>query len=91
MALRAIASAVRREGLKMGIYFSLYEWYDPLYVADPDVYVAKHMVPQFMDHGIVDLLYHLLRSLTLAEDRTPINRNLRRLRPSCQEERLLRQ
>ncbi|HEY5552659.1 MAG TPA: alpha-L-fucosidase [Opitutaceae bacterium] len=44
-----LSAAVRSKGLKMGIYFSLYEWYAPLYVADPDLYVAKHMVPQFKD------------------------------------------
>lgn len=44
-----LTAAVRRKGLKMGVYFSLYEWYNPLYVADPELYVAKHMVPQFKD------------------------------------------
>jgi alpha-L-fucosidase len=33
----------------MGVYFSLYEWYNPLYVADPALFVEKHMVPQFKD------------------------------------------
>ncbi|HVZ64566.1 MAG TPA: alpha-L-fucosidase [Lacunisphaera sp.] len=44
-----LTAAVRRTGLKMGVYFSLYEWYNPLYVADPDLYVAQHLVPQFKD------------------------------------------
>ena len=42
-------AAVRNTGLKMGAYFSLYEWYNPLYVADPQLYVEQHMLPQMKD------------------------------------------
>ena len=41
--------AGRRKGLHMGIYYSLYEWYNPLYLADRKRYVAEHMIPQFKD------------------------------------------
>ena len=44
-----LSSAVRGKGLKMGIYYSLYEWYNPLYLSDKPRYVAEHMMPQFKD------------------------------------------
>ncbi|MEI9970561.1 MAG: alpha-L-fucosidase [Ignavibacteriota bacterium] len=44
-----LSSAVRAKGLKMGIYYSLYEWYNPLYLSDKPRYVAEHMIPQFKD------------------------------------------
>jgi alpha-L-fucosidase len=33
----------------MGIYYSLYEWYNPLWLSDKPRYVAEHMHPQFKD------------------------------------------
>ena len=33
----------------MGIYYSLYEWYNPLWLTDKPRYVAEHMMPQFKD------------------------------------------
>jgi alpha-L-fucosidase len=44
-----LAKAVVAHGLKMGFYYSLYEWYSPLYLHDPDRYVAEHMLPQMKD------------------------------------------
>ncbi|MCF3648734.1 alpha-L-fucosidase [Synoicihabitans lomoniglobus] len=44
-----LAAATRDAGLKFGIYFSLYEWFNPLYQADPDRFVSEHMIPQFKD------------------------------------------
>ena len=44
-----LSGAVRAKGLKMGIYYSLYEWYNPLYLSDKRRYVAEHMMPQFKD------------------------------------------
>jgi alpha-L-fucosidase len=44
-----LTNSVRRKGLKMGIYFSLYEWYNPLWLSDRDKYVTAHMIPQFKD------------------------------------------
>ncbi len=44
-----LAKAVVAHGLKMGFYYSLYEWYDPLYLHHPDRYVADHMIPQMKD------------------------------------------
>ena len=44
-----LVEAVRAEGLKMGFYYSLYEWKNPLYLSDPDAYVETHMLPQMKD------------------------------------------
>jgi alpha-L-fucosidase len=33
----------------MGYYYSLYEWYHPLYLSDPERYVVEHMIPQIKD------------------------------------------
>jgi alpha-L-fucosidase len=44
-----LAAAVRAEGLKMGFYYSLYEWMHPLYLSDVDRYVETHMLPQMKD------------------------------------------
>ena len=44
-----LTDAVRRKGLQMGIYYSLYEWYNPLWLSDKKRYVAEHMIPQFKD------------------------------------------
>ncbi len=47
--LGALTSAVRRKGLKMGFYYSLYEWYNPLWLSDKPRYIREHMTPQFKD------------------------------------------
>ncbi len=44
-----LMEAGRRKGLHMGIYYSLYEWYNPLWLSDRKRYVAEHMFPQFKD------------------------------------------
>jgi alpha-L-fucosidase len=44
-----LTASVRSEGLHMGFYYSLYEWFNPLYKSDPDRYVAEHMIPQMKD------------------------------------------
>jgi alpha-L-fucosidase len=44
-----LTNAVRDKGLKMGVYYSLYEWHNPLYLTDKKRYVAEHMMPQFKD------------------------------------------
>jgi len=33
----------------MGIYYSLFEWYNPLWLSDRNRYVTEHMFPQFKD------------------------------------------
>ncbi len=44
-----LTKAVRAHGLKMGFYYSLYEWYNPLYHSDVSRYVDEHMLPQMKD------------------------------------------
>lgn len=34
---------------KMGFYYSLYEWYNPLWLQDKPRYIREHMTPQFKD------------------------------------------
>jgi alpha-L-fucosidase len=47
--LGELAAATRARGLAFGVYFSLYEWHNPLWKADRARYVAEHMMPQFKD------------------------------------------
>jgi alpha-L-fucosidase len=44
-----LAKAVRARGLKMGFYYSLYEWFNPLYQQDFPRFVREHFHPQFKD------------------------------------------
>lgn len=44
-----LTEAVRKKNLKMGFYYSLYEWYNPMYLADKPRYIREHMTPQFKD------------------------------------------
>jgi alpha-L-fucosidase len=44
-----LSSAVKNAGLRMGFYYSLYEWYNPLYKTDIGRYVDEHMLPQMKD------------------------------------------
>ena len=44
-----LSKAVKAKGLHMGFYFSLYEWFNPLYREDVDRYVDQHMLPQLKD------------------------------------------
>ena len=47
--LGELAEATRACGLKFGFYYSLYEWFNPLYLKDRQRYVTEHMIPQFKD------------------------------------------
>jgi len=44
-----LANAVKAAGLHMGMYYSLYEWFNPTYKTNPEKYVAEHMIPQLKD------------------------------------------
>jgi alpha-L-fucosidase len=44
-----LTTAVRKKGLEMGFYYSLYEWYNPLWLSDKPRYIREHMTPQFKD------------------------------------------
>jgi alpha-L-fucosidase len=44
-----LVPAVRNRGLKMGLYYSLYEWFNPLWLHDRPRFVSEHMHPQLKD------------------------------------------
>jgi alpha-L-fucosidase len=44
-----LSTSVRKTGLRMGIYYSLYEWFNPLWLSDKPRFVEQHMFPQFKD------------------------------------------
>jgi alpha-L-fucosidase len=44
-----LMKSVRGKGLRMGYYYSLYEWFNPLYKSDVNRYVSDHMIPQMKD------------------------------------------
>lgn len=44
-----LAAAVRAKGLRLGLYYSLYEWYNPLWKSDRKRFVTEHLFPQFKD------------------------------------------
>ncbi len=47
--MRELADATRAAGLKFGFYFSLYEWFHPLWLTDRPRFVSEHLMPQFKD------------------------------------------
>ena len=44
-----LTRAVKEKGLHMGFYYSLYEWFNPLYKNNLEKYVNDHMIPQMKD------------------------------------------
>ncbi len=45
-----LTTAVRDQNLEMGFYYSLYEWFNPLWLAgNTDEFVERHLFPQFKD------------------------------------------
>ncbi len=44
-----LRTAVEKRGVKFGFYYSLYEWFNPLWLQDKPRYVTEHMIPQFKD------------------------------------------
>ena len=47
--LGELSEAVRARGLKFGLYYSLYEWFNPLWLTDRKAFVDRHLFPQFKD------------------------------------------
>ncbi len=57
-----LSAAVRRKGLRMGYYYSLYEWYNPLWLNDKPRYVRDHMTPPVQGPGHeIQAVHHLHR------------------------------
>jgi alpha-L-fucosidase len=44
-----LTKSVKEKGIHMGFYYSLYEWYNPLYKSNVEKYVDDHMIPQMKD------------------------------------------
>ncbi len=44
-----LSTAVKKTGIKMGLYYSLYEWYHPLWKNDKERFVDEHFLPQIKD------------------------------------------
>lgn len=44
-----LTNAVRKAGLRMGYYYSLYEWFNPLWKQDKQRYIREVMTPEFKD------------------------------------------
>ena len=47
--LGELGEAVRKRGIKYGFYYSLYEWFNPIWLTNKPAYVTQHMHPQFKD------------------------------------------
>ncbi len=47
--LGELNTAGRARGLRMGIYYSLYEWFHPLWIEDRDRYAMEKFHPQFKE------------------------------------------
>ncbi|MBL9190969.1 MAG: alpha-L-fucosidase [Opitutaceae bacterium] len=47
--MKELADASRARGLRFGFYYSLYEWFNPLWLQNRARYVTEHMTPQFKD------------------------------------------
>jgi alpha-L-fucosidase len=44
-----VSAAVRKKGIRFGVYYSLYEWFNPLFVSDVGLFVDKVYHPQVQD------------------------------------------
>lgn len=44
--LADLFTAIRKTQVKAGVYFSWYEWYNPLYKSNPEQYALQHAIPQ---------------------------------------------
>ncbi len=47
--IKALFAALRKTDVKPGLYYSLYEWYNPLYLSNVDSFVQYHTLPQMKD------------------------------------------
>lgn len=44
-----LSKAVKARNLRMGFYYSLYEWFNPMYKSNVQSYVSERMLPQMKD------------------------------------------
>jgi alpha-L-fucosidase len=47
--LGELFAAVQKTSVHAGMYYSLFEWYDPLWLKDKNAYVTQHMWPQMKE------------------------------------------
>ncbi|MFP4546975.1 MAG: alpha-L-fucosidase [Fidelibacterota bacterium] len=47
--LKLFSNSIRKTDLHFGVYYSLYEWFHPLWNSDKELFVAEHFQPQFKD------------------------------------------
>ncbi len=47
--LKELEVAVKKTDVKFGTYYSLYEWFNPLWKKDKEKFALEHMHPQFKD------------------------------------------
>jgi alpha-L-fucosidase len=47
--MQELSVAVRKRDIRFGFYYSLYEWFNPLWLTDRKRFVEEHMLPQFKD------------------------------------------
>ena len=47
--LGELEQSIRKTDIRFGIYYSLYEWYHPLWRMDREKFVTEHFFPQFKD------------------------------------------
>lgn len=47
--LAELRAAMEGTGVRFGVYHSLYEWNHPLYLADPEAYALKHLIPMLIE------------------------------------------
>lgn len=46
---RELKDALSKTDVKFGVYHSVYEWYHPLYLKDPEEYAVKHLIPMLKE------------------------------------------
>ena len=47
--LMELKQAMEGTGVKFGVYHSVYEWFNPLYLKDPEEYALKHLHPMLKE------------------------------------------
>ncbi len=58
--LGAYFEAARKEGLKVGLYYSLYEWYNPLYTGEQIPYAGLKKVNNYVDDFMIPQIRELI-------------------------------
>eukprot|EP01102_Stenamoeba_stenopodia_P011907 TRINITY_DN3695_c0_g1_i2.p1 TRINITY_DN3695_c0_g1~~TRINITY_DN3695_c0_g1_i2.p1 ORF type:complete len:499 (+),score=81.47 TRINITY_DN3695_c0_g1_i2:107-1603(+) len=47
--VQVLSDSIRAVGLEFGLYYSLYEWFNPIYLSAPKTYISEVMMPQMYD------------------------------------------